>query len=193
VLHGNAGSALDRVYYAAALAPLGVEVLLLEYPGYGARPGEPSRPALTAAAIEALQALAAEGPGPVWLLGESLGSGVVARAAALRPGAASGLVLVTPYARLAEVARLHYPWLPSFLLRDRWDPLADLDGYLGPAAVLVAGRDEVVGAAQGRRLFDALRGPKLLSVQSAATHNGLDLDPAQPFWADAVALLSSGR
>ncbi len=41
VLHGNAGAALDRAYYVSALLPLGVEVDLLEYPGYGPRPGEP--------------------------------------------------------------------------------------------------------------------------------------------------------
>src|ERR1700694_1103522 len=75
VLHGNAGSALDRTYYARALAPLGIDVALLEYPGYGARPGRPSLDALVDAALEAVDALARERR-PVWLLGESLGSGV---------------------------------------------------------------------------------------------------------------------
>lgn len=177
VLHGNAGSALDRLPYAAALAPLGVEVWLLEYPGYGPRAGEPSLRSLSEAAVAAARALAAKGPEPVLLLGESLGSGVAARAAALAPEAVRGLVLVTPYARMAEVARIHYPFLPGFLLRDRWAPLDDLAGFRGPVAVLVAGRDEVVTPAQGRRLFDALPGPKRLWVQEGATHNGIAFGP----------------
>ena len=41
VLHGNAGAALDRAYYVAALCPRGLSAAILEYPGYGARPGSP--------------------------------------------------------------------------------------------------------------------------------------------------------
>jgi len=193
VLHGNAGMALHRAGYLAAMAPLGVEVVLLEYPGYGARPGEPSLQALSDAAAAAVEALAAEGPGPIWLLGESLGSGVAARTAARASAQVAGLILVTPFARLAEVASLHYTQAAGLLLRDRWDPQADLAGFTGPVAVLLAGRDEVVTAAQGRRLHAALHGPRLLVEQPEATHNGLDLRPGLPFWREAVALLRAGR
>jgi pimeloyl-ACP methyl ester carboxylesterase len=191
VLHGNAGSALGRAYYVAALAPHGLDVVLLEYPGYGARPGSPSLATLTAAAVEAVDALAAEGA-PVWLVGESLGSGVAARAGALRPETVGGLLLVTPFADLAAVARAHYPFVPTALLRDRFTPEADLAGFRRPVVVLVAGRDEVVSAEQGRRLHAALPGPKLLLEQPAARHNSLDLAPESPLWREAVAFLASG-
>src|SRR5436309_4435091 len=39
VFHGNAGHAGDRAYYAHTLTPLGLRVILAEYPGYGPRPG----------------------------------------------------------------------------------------------------------------------------------------------------------
>jgi len=189
VLHGNAGSALDRVHYAAALAPLGIEVSLLEYPGYGPRPGAPTMGSLGGAAAEAVDRLAAEGASPIWLLGESLGSGVAARAVALRPGRVKGLVLVTPFARMADVVRLHYPYLPAFLLRDRYEPEDELAAWGGPTWVLVAGRDEVVGVHQGLRLADRLGGPKRVEVQEEATHNGLALGAGEPFWAELVAFL----
>lgn len=191
VLHGNAGSALDRAHYAAAFTGRGVEVILLEYPGYGARPGSPSRGSLGAAAADALDGMVREGAAPVWVLGESLGSGVASGAVALRPGAVKGLVLVTPFARMADVVRLHYPMLPSALLLDRYAPERELASYAGPTVMLLAGRDEVVGVAQGRRLFEALRGPKRLVVQEAATHNGLDLDPGSSLWSEVVAFLSA--
>lgn len=175
VLHGNAGSALDRAHYARDLAPLGLEVYLLEYPGYGPRPGEASLEALSADAAAAARALAAKGPEPLVVLGESLGTGVAGRAAALAPEAVRGVVLVTPYARMAEVARLHYPWLPGFLLRDRWAPQDDLAGFRGPVALLLAGQDEVVTQGQGEQLFTALPGPKQRFVEPEATHNGLAL------------------
>jgi pimeloyl-ACP methyl ester carboxylesterase len=193
VLHGNGGSALDRVHYVAAFSRLGVEVILVEYPGYGARPGSPSLDSLSQAAVDALDRAAASGPEPVWILGESLGSGVAARAVALRPGAVKGLLLVTPFARLADVVRLHYPLLPSALLVDRYAPEADLAGWTGPSAVRIAGRDEVVGVAQGRRLFDVLRGSKRLWIEEDATHGSLDPDLASPFWAEAVAFLGGAH
>ena len=189
VLHGNAGSALDRAFYAAALAPRGLEVSLLEYPGYGARAGAPSEATLTAAALEAVDALAAAGPEPIWLLGESLGSGVASRAARLRPGRVAGLILVTPFARLAEVAHHHYPVLPGFLLRDRWAPRDDLAGFRGPVAVLIAGRDEVVTPGQGRALLDVPGGPRRGWEQPRAGHNSLDLRPGWAGWDEIVAFV----
>lgn len=192
VLHGNAGSALDRTYYVDALGRLGLDVALVEYPGYGARPGAPGLTALTDAAVEAVDAAAREG-GPVWLLGESLGSGVAARAAARRPEDVRGLILVTPFAELAAVARRHYGAVAAALLRDRFAPARDLAGFHRPVVVLLAGRDEVVGAEQGRALFDALPGPKRLVEQREATHNGLDLAPERPFWAETIAFLEAAH
>ena len=189
VLHGNAGSALDRAPYAAALAPLGVEVWLLEYPGYGPRPGAPSLAALSEAAAQAARQLAARGPEPLLVLGESLGTGVAGRVVALAPGVVRGLLLVSPYARMAEVARIHYPFLPGFILRDRFAPADDLGAFRGPAAVLLAGRDEVVTVGQGQRLFEALRGPKRLWVQEQASHNDLDLEPGRPVWTELLGFL----
>jgi uncharacterized protein len=192
VFHGNAGSALDRDYFAAALARRGISVALLEYPGYGSRPGSPSERTLTAAAVEAVDALTAEGGEPIWLVGESLGSGVAARAARLRPDEIRGVLLVTPFARLVEVAHVHYPFLPGLLLRDRWAPQDDLATSTAPIAVLVAGRDEVVTAGQGRRLLASLPGPRRIWEQPQATHNGLDLRPEAPWWDEVVAFLATG-
>lgn len=192
VLQGNAGSALDRLMYVAALAPRGLDVTLLAYPGYAGRAGSPSAASLTAAALDAVDALAAEG-GPVWLLGESLGSGVAARAAAARPAAVRGLLLVTPFADLAGVMRHHYPFVPPFLLLDRFRPAVELAGFPGPVYILAAGRDEVTTLAQAEALHEALPGPKRLVVQPGATHNGLNLSPGLADWDEAVAFLSRGR
>jgi pimeloyl-ACP methyl ester carboxylesterase len=190
VLHGNGGAALDRAQLVEALAPHGLDVVLLEYPGYGPRPGEPSLATLTRAAADALELLAAEGA-PVWLLGESLGSGVAGRAFAERPALVAGLLLVTPFADLATVARARFPLVPRMLLRDRYAPARDLATFDGPAVVLVAGKDDVVTADEGRRLFAALRGPKQLYEQPDATHNTLDLDAEGALWGEIVSFLAS--
>jgi len=80
--------------------PHSVEPVLLEYPGYGPRPGTPS--VLTGAALDAMEALGAEGK-PVWLAGgapRDLGRG---GRHAREPDLVRGLLLVTPFADLATV------------------------------------------------------------------------------------------
>ena len=118
VLHGNAGTALDRTYLRDVLQGPGlppIEVLLLEYPGYGPRGGSPSEASIVQATIDAIDALGTDVP--ILLVGESLGSAAAALAAAARPRVA-GLLLVTPVASVTSLASRHYPIVPSFLVRD---------------------------------------------------------------------------
>jgi hypothetical protein len=191
VFHGNAGSALDRGYVAAAfrraLPDVPVEVLLAEYPGYGPRPGAASEPALRAAARAAIAAARRGSPGPVLVLGESLGAAVAAIAAAEEPASVDGLLLVTPLASVPAVARRHYPLVPAFLLRDPWRADRALPGYGGPVAFLVAGADEITFADLGRALHDAYPGRKRLWVEEGASHNGLRWDPASPRFREMLA------
>lgn len=186
IFHGNAGNALDRLYFIRLAEALGMEGVLLEYPGYGARPGEISEAALVAAGREALERLAPEGP--VVILGESLGSGVAVQVAAAEPAAVRGLLLVTPYARMSDLGAEAYLWLPvRWLMRDRWDSAAAIGRYPGPVALLLAGRDEVVGPAQGRALAAACRGPVKVWIQPEAGHNTLSLAPEAGGWREALA------
>ncbi len=80
ILHGNAGSAVDRDYLADPLQQaLPLDVYILEYPGYGDRTGSPSQASLLAAADEAGDLLIRRGP--LYLVGESLGTGPTAHLA----------------------------------------------------------------------------------------------------------------
>lgn len=197
VLHGNAGSALDRAYFVAAFASaapdLPLDVHLVEYPGYGPRPGAPSQAALVAAAREAIAAARRGGPGPVLVAGESIGSGVAALAAAEAPAEVDGLLLVTPLSSIPAVARRHYPFVPSWLLRDTFRADRALPRYGGPVAFLVAGEDEVVFADLGRALFEAYPGPKRLWVDERAGHNTVDWRPGLARWREMIDFAAGRR
>jgi pimeloyl-ACP methyl ester carboxylesterase len=193
VLHGNAGSALDRGYLRDVLQAPGVpplDVLLLEYPGYGPREGSPTERSIVGAATAAIDLLAADGF-PVLLAGESIGSAAAALAAAERP-TVRGLILLTPLKSVAEVARRHYPWAPPFLLRDRFDAGRALARVRGPAAFLVAGADEVVFADLGRALHDGYAGPKRLWTQERRGHNTVTYERRDPMWREMVEGLLAG-
>ncbi|MCL2457672.1 MAG: hypothetical protein FWF31_02255 [Desulfobulbus sp.] len=73
---------------------------------------------------------------------------------------------------LANVAATHYPFVPlRWLLRDRYDSVANLHHYLEPVAVLLAGEDEVIPVRHGQQLLYAgLNGVKKLWVMPGANH-----------------------
>ncbi len=195
ILHGNAGLAVQRAYWADALERVmpdrTLAVYILEYPGYGRRPGSPSQPTITAAALAALDRLQAEG-GRVFLLGESLGCAVAAQVVLARPGRVDGLVLVSPFNRLTDVAAHHYPWLPvRGLIRDTWRSDEALRDYPGPVAIIAAERDSVVPAEFAQRLHDGHPGPKHLHIVAGEDHNLFVFD--QPWFADAVRFASRQR
>lgn len=178
VFHGNARDALNRSYYLTSCRQAGDDrkIYLFEYPGYGARSGKPSEQSLTETAIAALDLLTAQPGHRVWLLGESLGSGVAAAVAAARPTQTAAVVLVTPFDTFVNAASAHYPWIPlSLLLHTRFDSVTNLKKYDGPVAFLLASDDSVVPAALGRRLFESYPGQKKLWEIPEATHNDVPL------------------
>lgn len=194
VFHGNAGHSLHREYLRNGFQLVREEwdVYLFEYPGFGSRPGRPGEETLVAAGFEAVDALMSEDPSrPVSLLGESLGSGVAAQVAAGRSSAVSGMLLITPFTSIVDAAAARFPrFLVRAVLTDRYDSERALEGYAGRVAVLVAGRDTVVPADLGRRLYKGYGGPKRLWVQEQAGHNSLDYTPGAAWWAQVSAFLA---
>jgi len=198
VFHGNAGYALHRSYYVDGFRGLtegkaGWEILLFEYPGYGARPGATTEENIIRAGRLALLELLKDKSGRVFLLGESLGSGVAARLAAENPESIAGLFLVTPFTSLSDVGTKHYPIFPvRLILRDRYEVQQNLEKYPGPVAFLMAGQDEIVPAELGRKLFENYPGRKRLWIQPGAGHNTLDVSPDAAWWREVADFLTLG-
>ena len=192
VLHGNAGYAVHRTDYAQVLreaAPdRAVSVYILEYPGYGAREGQPSQQALLDAASEALGQIPATMP--VVLLGESIGTGVASATAAAQPDRVKGLLLLTPFDSLASVAHHHYPLLPvRWIMRDKYPSEEWLKKYRGPVAIILAADDTIVPAEFGHKLHDTYAGPKKLIIAEQADHNDLLHALLPSAWQEALAFL----
>lgn len=189
VFHGNAGFAANRGYFAHGFAPH-LAAHLVEYPGYGSRPGTPSEANFAKAAAAALAQLQGEREGRIFVAGESLGTGVACRLAGENPETVAGLFLVTPFTRLVDVGRSHYPYLPvGLFLRDRYENATHLQNFRGPVAFLVAGRDEVIPARLGLALHEGYAGPKRLWLQAERSHNTLDYAPRSDWWREVAGFL----
>lgn len=195
VFHGNAGAAHHRRYYLDALAPLGFRVVLAAYPGYGGRAGSPSETVLVDDAVTTLRDVHDAHGGRLFVWGESLGAGVAAAAVAQAGVPIEGVVLLTPWDSLANVAQTHYPYLPArWLVLDRFNSIDNLRDYTGRVAVVLAEHDAVIPVKHGKRLFDALTRDKKLWVLDGATHNTVPFSPGQAWLSEVSAyVLRSGN
>ncbi len=177
VCNGNGGDRSMRVELAAALNRMGYSVLLFDYRGYGGNPGRPSEDGLAADA-RAAQTWLAQQPGvdKIVYFGESLGAAVAVGLAVERPPAA--LVLRSPFTSLADVAAVHYPWLPAGrLLLDRYPSVERIASVRVPVLVIAGDRDDIVPERLSGRLYDAANEPKRYLLVRGAGHN--DPGPAR--------------
>ena len=190
--YGNASSAVGCSIYAdviQSVAPL--DFFVLEYPGYEDRPGPPSQKSILSAAQEAFQLLATNRP--IYLVGESLGSGVASFLAGKFPEKITGIILFSPYHRLADVAQSHYPLLPArWLLLDDFQSDNYLKNFHGRVGIVIDGKDEIVPAKFGRRLFDGYAGPKRLWEYPKSNHVELG-EPPEMFWRAAIGFWRDGN
>ena len=192
IMHGNAGSAIGRDYIAQPIhdaAPL--DVYILEYPGYGARSGSPSKSSFDAAGEEAFELLPHNLPR--YLVSESLGTGVAADLAQAHPSEVAGIAMLAPYHNLAWVAQRQFWFLPAYLVfLDRFNPQAALRSYRGPVKFAIAEKDEVVTATSGRRLAESYQGPKEIQIFPGAGHNDISAEPPA-WWRDVLTFWQTGK
>ncbi len=157
-----------------ALHARGYQVLLFDYRGYGRSTGRPDEAGTyrdARAAVRALRAQPGLGAAPVVYLGESLGGAVATELALAEPPAA--LVLQSTFTSLREMARLHYPFIPSALVPDAYPTLDRIARVRCPVLILHGDRDDIVPLGHGQALFARAAGSKRLDVVRGAGHNDL--------------------
>lgn len=179
--HGNAGNLAGRAPIAEALALRGLDVLLVDYRGYGRSEGVPSEEGLYRdgdAAWLHLRRTRNVPAGEILLAGHSLGAAVAARVAAGRSGA--GLVLTAPFRNLPSAARDLYPWLPAAVFEwsdNQFDTETRAAEVTMPLLVARGGRDDLMPESQVRAVYDAAAGPKRWLEAPGATHDDLWWNP----------------
>lgn len=168
VYHGNEESAETKLPLAAVFVRAGYRVVIVEYPGHGRRGGERTMKAAAIASREALSAVLAQWRGPVYLVGESLGAGMASQVVRGNETAISGVVLITPWDSLADVAAEKYPIFPvRWLLHDRYDSIAAVSRYKGPLVIVGALRDELIPVAHARRFASEHDHARLMLLPNA--------------------------
>jgi uncharacterized protein len=185
ITYGNGSTATGCAHFADDIQKVAaMDVYILEYPGYEDRPGRPTEKHLIAAATDALQMIPATKP--IYLVGESLGSGVACYLAGAFPKRIDGIILISPFTSVTDVGQSRYPFLPvSLLAVDTFPSKKYLRNYHGKVGITVDGKDTVVPDKFGLGLYNSYNGPKKLWEYPNGSHCQID-NPQAVFWKQAI-------
>jgi len=182
-LHGNAGNISHRSDIIGELVKLPVNVLIIDYRGYGKSEGRPSEAGLYADARAAWHYLTTVRGIPaskIIIFGESLG-GAVAIDLASKVNAC-GLIVQSSFTSVADMAAEVLPFVPSFIIRTKMDSLAKIERVSCPKLFIHSQADEIIPYRLGRRLFDAARAPKQFYEVKGASHNLTDVIGGEAYY-----------
>ncbi|MCP4453947.1 MAG: alpha/beta fold hydrolase, partial [Planctomycetes bacterium] len=189
--HGNAGSALTRTYFANTLNAVGYRVVLVEYPGYGARAGSLGEASMVTSGCQAVQQAQTQFGDPLFVVAESLGCGVACAVARDTRDAIRGLLLITPWDTLPNLAQQRYPLFPiRKLCKDRYHSIDNLRQVECPVGLLIAGEDDVIPPERAENLAKQLTRPAHVWTFPQAGHNDWFSFVDTHWWQQAMNILN---
>ena len=174
--HGNAGNISHRLESVALFNRLRLDVLIVDYRGYGQSSGRPSEAGTYRDAQAAWDYLVGDrgvAPGRIVIFGRSLGGAVGAWLASRLPAdrAPAAVIVESSFTSGAAMARRLYPVYPARLLTRLKYPVIEYVARLTSPVLVVHSRDdEIVPFEMGRALFGAAPEPKAF-LELRGDHN----------------------
>ncbi len=172
--HGNAGNISHRLDNIKLLYErVRVHIFIFDYRGYGRSEGAVSEEGTYLdgeAAVKYVLRRVGGDSRAIVLFGRSLGAAVAAEMATRFDSA--GLILESPFASIAEMGRVLFPFFPvQWLVSSKYDVLEKVRSIRAPLLVIHGDRDEIIPFAQGKMVFDAAPEPKTFHTIAGARHN----------------------
>ena len=190
--HGN-GENLETLRWSGfyeEMRRLGIPFLAVDFPGYGRSPGTASEEGLMAAGDAAVAwARELHPERPVVASGWSLGAAVAIAAADRNAGKVNGLIALSPWTTLAEVAVGIFPAVAvKAMLRETYDSRSAAKRIRVPALVVHGELDDLIPVAQGREIAEVLGGSARWVPVPRTGHNDLLAKPV--VWQEMAAFLA---
>jgi fermentation-respiration switch protein FrsA (DUF1100 family) len=151
--------------------PPGTALVVLDYPGYGESTGSPSEDGLYRTADAAWRFLlnrAEIDRTRIAVYGRSIGSVPALYVASERPVAA--IVVESPFTSIRAMARVHYPFLPPFIITMSMDNETRVRHVYAPLMVVHGTADEIAPVQMGKAIAEEGHARELLLIQGSG-HN----------------------
>ena len=195
IFHGTAEAVSYWADTQALLYRHGVTSMVFDYSGFGRSTGRPSAANLEQDA-DAAYAEFARRVGPRarrFVLGYSLGTGVVFDAIGRFVPKPSGVVFAASYssAREGAVAFGLIPRWATFLLPDLWNNVRDARNLTQPLLVLQSDADQLFPLAMARAVYNAATVPKQMVVLHGYRHEDGHRHPTDDYWAPVLRFIAS--
>jgi pimeloyl-ACP methyl ester carboxylesterase len=173
--HGNAENIGYGLEHLRALAKIGVNILAVDYRGYGKSEGKPDEPGVYHDADAAYDYLIEQRhfrAHDIFIYGHSLGGAVAVNLASLRP--CGGLIIQSSFTSARAMARRMFAIpLIEYAAKSRFDSLQKIQAVHAPILIVHGTRDEVAPFEMGQQLFRAAPEPKRFYSIEGAGHNNL--------------------
>jgi fermentation-respiration switch protein FrsA (DUF1100 family) len=161
--HGNAGNISQRAEVYRFLSELPVNVLAVEYRGYGRSEGTPNEAGLYLDAQAGLDYLVHERgipPNRIVAFGQSLGTAVAVDLATKRPLA--GVILEAPFPSVRAVTSRIYPFLPGLglIAKSKFNTGGKLARPHPPVMITHCNQDPVIPFTLGQEVYQIAVEPK---------------------------------
>ncbi|MDW8260961.1 MAG: alpha/beta hydrolase [Phycisphaerales bacterium] len=154
---------------------MGINVLAVEYVGYGMADGSPSERAFYATADAAYEHLIGRDDvdkNRILAIGMSIGSAAAIDLASRQP--LCGLICFSPFTSLPAMGRYVMPWLPtSLILRYKFDNLTKIRSIRVPILIVHGRQDRTVPFFMSEQLAAAAGGKVTLLAYDQGDHNDI--------------------
>jgi uncharacterized protein len=172
-LHGNAGSLHSWGQAARTYTDLGYDVFMLDYREYGKSEGViDSQTQMFDDVQTAYDELKKYYPeDKIIVLGYSIGTGLASHVASTNQPRL--LILQAPYYSLTDMVRHTFPYVPSFLLKYKFETNKYLKDYKAQIVIFHGDKDEVIYYGSSLKLKDELQSRVKLVTLKGQGHNGI--------------------
>ncbi len=182
--HGNAANLPNRADIFSVLRGAPLNILAVEYRGYGKSEGSPSEKGIYRDARAGYDHLVKQrglSPKRIIVYGASLGSAVATDLATQREVA--GVILEAPFPSAAYVAQRVYRFIPglSSLMRTKLDTASKLNRIRAPILIIHGTRDPVIPISYGEEVFRLAQEPKQFLRIEGQCHEDASLVAPQQY------------
>ncbi len=170
--HGNAGNMADRLDFARFLEPLGFNLLMFDYRGYGRSEGIPTIGGIETDAVSVVDWAVKEWgvEKRIVLWGRSLG-GAASLLATLRRPDIGGVIVESSFVSLRAIAMDAFPWMPVVFVSNAFPNATIMENLPTPKLILHGMNDTLIPIAHSEELYRRAAEPKKFVPIKGAGHS----------------------